>query len=183
MARRRTKIAVVTALCAIAAGLYVLFINAKAMPGEGVFVSPSPSPSPSLSSNPTATGTATTTLSQQNQSGILYTNATGKDIQVELPYPEAVTGKTFSVIGKARGYWFFEGSFPVRVLDSKGKAIFTGIATAEGDWMTAEFVPFRATIKAPESFIGRATLVLVKDNPSGMPEHDASVSFPITIEY
>lgn len=117
------------------------------------------------------------------QSKITYTNSSSDMIVVDLPFPGAVTGKTFSVIGKARGNWFFEASFPIQVLDNKGKVIAQGIAQAESDWMTAEFVPFKATLQVPNSFIGTATLLIKKDNPSGLPEHDASISFPITIEY
>jgi hypothetical protein len=112
-----------------------------------------------------------------------YANASADLITVELPYPGAVTGKDFSVIGKARGTWFFEASFPIELLDSDGNVLATAIAEAQSDWMTEEFVPFKADIKAPQSYIGPATLVLHKDNPSGLPEHDASVSFPITVEY
>lgn len=114
---------------------------------------------------------------------ITYHNATDDNIVVELPFPGAVTGKDFSVIGKARGTWFFEASFPIEVLDKDGKFLAVGIAQAQGEWMTRDFVPFKADIKVPQSYIGKATLVLKKDNPSGLPEHDASVSFPITIEY
>ena len=114
---------------------------------------------------------------------ITYFNATDDNIVVELPFPGAVTGKNFSVIGKARGTWFFEASFPIEVLDKDGKFLAVGIAQAQGEWMTRDFVPFKADIKVPQSYIGKATLVLKKDNPSGLPEHDASVSFPITIEY
>ena len=112
-----------------------------------------------------------------------YTKATADSIVVDLPYPGAVTGKEFAVVGQARGTWYFEASFPVVLIDASGKIIATGIAQAEGDWMTENFVPFKATIKAPASFIGPATLVLRKDNPSGLPENDASISFPITVEY
>jgi hypothetical protein len=112
-----------------------------------------------------------------------YQSATADSIMVELPFPGAVTGKEFTVTGKARGTWYFEASFPVVLIDPSGNVIATGIAQAEGDWMTENFVPFKATIQAPSTFIGPATLVLKKDNPSGLPEHDASISFPITVEY
>jgi hypothetical protein len=119
----------------------------------------------------------------QREEKATYINASPDNIVVELPFPGAVTGKEFSVIGKARGPWYFEASFPVEVLDSQGKRLAMGIAQAEGDWMTTEFVPFTAVIKIPETYIGKATLILRKDNPSGLPEHDASMSFPFTIEY
>lgn len=112
-----------------------------------------------------------------------YTNATADDLVIELPFPGAVTGKDFGVIGKARGTWFFEASFPVELRDANGTVIATAIATAEGNWMTTDFVPFKTTMHVPASFTGPATLVLKKDNPSGLAERDASVSFPLTVEW
>lgn len=112
-----------------------------------------------------------------------YTNATSDDIVVTLPFPGAVTGKTFSVIGKARGPWFFEASFPVRVLDMDGNQIAVAVAAADGEWMTTEFVDFTVDLTVPSTYTGAATLVLENDNPSGEPENAKSVSFPITIEY
>ena len=112
-----------------------------------------------------------------------YVNSSADLIAVDLPFPGAVTGKTFSVMGKARGTWYFEASFPVEVLDKDGKMLAQTPAKAQGDWMTADFVPFKAELTVPSSYTGPATLVLKKDNPSGMPERDASVSIPITIEY
>jgi len=112
-----------------------------------------------------------------------YTNASANDLVLELPFPGAVTGKDFGVIGKARGTWFFEASFPVELKDANGTVIATAIATAEGDWMTTDFVSFKTTMHVPDSFTGPATLMLKKDNPSGLAEHDASISFPIMVEY
>ena len=114
---------------------------------------------------------------------IAYTNASADMIIVQLPFPGAVVGKEFSVVGKARGNWFFEASFPFDLRDPSGKIITQSYAQAEGEWMTTEFVPFKGEMKVPISYIGPATLVLMKDNPSGLPEYDASVSFPITVEY
>jgi hypothetical protein len=114
---------------------------------------------------------------------ITYNNASEDLIKVELPFPGAVTGKEFSVIGEARGNWFFEASFPIDLLDKDGNILVQTYATAEGDWMTTDFVPFRGEVKAPIEYIGPATLVLKKDNPSDLREYDASISFPITVEY
>ncbi len=112
-----------------------------------------------------------------------YVNASAEAITIENPFPGAVTGKSFTVMGKARGMWYFEASFPIELRDQNGKVIATGIAQAQGDWMTTEFVPYKAQISAPNSYMGAATLVLKKDNPSGLPDKDASMSVPITIEY
>jgi hypothetical protein len=81
--------------------------------------------------------------------------------------------------GSARGYWFFEGSFPVVLTNWDGLIIAEGYATAVGDWMTEEFVPFKGELKyvspyevGDPDFMKRGTLILKKDNPSGLPEHD-----------
>lgn len=114
---------------------------------------------------------------------IEYVNASDDIIRVTLPYPGAVTGKEFKVIGEARGTWYFEASFPIEVLDKDGNVLVQTHATAQKEWMTEDFVPFEADIKVPESYIGLATLVLHKDNPSDIREKDASMSFPFIIEY
>jgi len=123
------------------------------------------------------------TYTEELPGKITYTNSSADLIVVDLPFPGAVVGKDFSVIGKARGTWFFEASFPVEVIDGNGKILAVGIAQAGSDWMTENFVPFKADLKIPETYIGPATLILKKDNPSGLLENDASISFPITIEY
>lgn len=87
-----------------------------------------------------------------------------------------LNGETVSVgqviSGRARGYWFFEGSFPVRVLDANGNEIGINIATAQGDWMTEDFVPFTLTLNysAPSTPTGK--IRFEKDNPSGEPQND-----------
>lgn len=129
--------------------------------------------------------------SQNQEVAIIYNNANKDLIEVELPYPGAVTGKKFHVIGQARGFWFFEASFPIEILDKNKNLLATGIAQAQSnsdtsneiDWMTENFVPFKAEIEIPESYIGPAILILKKDNPSGLSENDASVSLPIIVEY
>ena len=123
------------------------------------------------------------TFAEEIQESITYTNASSSMIIVDVPLPGAVTGKEFLVKGKARGGWYFEALFPVVVLDSAGKILIQTHAQAKEDWMTNEFVPFEASIKVPERYIGKAILILKKDNPSGMESRDASISFPFTIEY
>lgn len=139
---------------------------------------------PVLESNPRQCKTQDgRTYAEEITPPITYINATANNIVVDLPFPGAVTGKEFSIVGKARGTWYFEASFPVKVLDKDGKVIFQHYAEAQSDWMTEEFVPFKVLVKVPQTYTGPATIVLEKDNPSGEAERDASISFPITIEY
>lgn len=123
------------------------------------------------------------TYAEELPGKVTYVNATEDKIVIKNPYPNAVTGKEFTVTGKARGTWYFEASFPIQVLDKDGKVMTTVVAQAQSDWMTTEFVPFKAEVKVPESYIGKATLLLKNDNPSGLPERDSSASIDITIEY
>ncbi len=111
-----------------------------------------------------------------------YKNASADLIVVDTPPPGAVVGKEFSVKGKARGTWFFEASFPIEVVDIDGNILTTVVAQSTSDWMTENFVPFSADVILSEDYMGAATLVLKKDNPSGMPENDASMTSPIHIE-
>lgn len=103
-------------------------------------------------------------------------------ILLETPRPNTVVSNPIFLSGMARGQWFFEASFPVVVLDESGKTIGSGIAKADGDWMTAEFVPFKAEIAftAPTDSFGK--LVLKRDNPSGLPANDDALIVPIKFE-
>ena len=86
------------------------------------------------------------------------------------------------VSGEARGFWFFEASFPIRLYDGNGKELAVGIAQAGSDWMTTDYVPFRAELIFTKPTTAEGTLVLQKDNPSGLPEHDASITIPIKFD-
>lgn len=102
-------------------------------------------------------------------------------IRITSPQPNATLGHSFEVTGEARGNWYFEASFPVSVEDASGTIIFSTPAQAQGEWMTTNFVPFTTQVTIPPTVSGPLTLVLAKDNPSGLPEHDASVRIPIVV--
>lgn len=76
-----------------------------------------------------------------------------------------------TIKGEARGYWFFEASFPVKLFDSNGKQIAVTIAQAQDEWTTIEFVPFETVLTFPTPVTSNGTLIFEKDNPSGLPEH------------
>jgi hypothetical protein len=107
-------------------------------------------------------------------------------IVLTTPLPGSVITSPLEVSGQARGNWFFEASFPVMLTNWDGLIIAEGIATASGDWMTEDFVPFTATLTfvspleatAP-TFMERGSLILKRDNPSGLPEFDAALEIPV----
>ncbi|MFA6039322.1 MAG: Gmad2 immunoglobulin-like domain-containing protein [Candidatus Peribacteraceae bacterium] len=101
------------------------------------------------------------------------------DVTLTQPQPGDTVSSPLTVSGEARGRWFFEASFPVKLLDGDGAIIAQGIAEAQGDWMTADFVPFMATLTFDPPATSAGTLVLERDNPSGLPENDASVQVPV----
>ena len=81
--------------------------------------------------------------------------------------------------GSALGTWYFEGSFPVVLEDMKGNVIAQGPATAKGDWMSTSSVPFSAVLSWTSTAATSGVLILKKDNPSGLPENDQEISFPV----
>ncbi len=93
-------------------------------------------------------------------------------IRVEIPEPNAVIRSPLVVRGEARGYWFFEASFPVRLFAASGRELAVVPAQAKGDWMTENFVPFEVTLIFEPGAATEGMLVFQKDNPSGLPEHD-----------
>lgn len=104
-------------------------------------------------------------------------------IRLATPRPNQIIKSPLHIAGEARGSWFFEGSFPITLADGNGKIIGHGIATAGSDWMTEEFVPFIATIEfADPTYKNTGSLILKKDNPSGLPEHDDALEIPILFE-
>ena len=102
-------------------------------------------------------------------------------IQVEAPLEGASVTSPLQISGKARGTWFFEGDFPVRLLDAEGNELAVAIATAQGEWMTEEWVDFKATMEFEAPASGTGVLVFEKSNPSDMREldreHRVQVSF------
>ena len=105
-----------------------------------------------------------------------------KKVTVAEPKEGAVLGRAFTVAGKAPGPWFFEATFPIQVRDDQGNVIGRSHANAQGEWTTENLVAFTATVNIDANYSGPATLILLKDNPSGLPENDDSVSFSIVIK-
>lgn len=117
---------------------------------------------------------------------VTYTENIGNEleltdtIRLNSPRPNQRVSSPLSIEGDARGTWFFEGDFPVVLTNWDGLIIAEGIATAQGEWMTEEFVPFTANLSYETPSYGeRGSLILQKDNPSGLPENDAALEIPI----
>ncbi|MCX6792930.1 MAG: hypothetical protein NTY12_02800 [Candidatus Falkowbacteria bacterium] len=102
-------------------------------------------------------------------------------IRVDSPRPNSNIKNPIVITGKARGLWFFEASFPVSLVDENNLEVTSSTAQAQGNWMTEEFVDFTANLIIPNSFSGKATLILKKDNPSGDSSKDDELIIPVNI--
>lgn len=122
--------------------------------------------------------------------GAVYTEYIGNAVEkadlirLTTPKPNDLATIPLEIAGEARGYWFFEASFPVKLLDSSGNVLVQTFAQADGEWMTEDFIPFKTiihTLERAPSGSGSLSLVLEKDNPSGLPEHADELVVPIEL--
>lgn len=83
-------------------------------------------------------------------------------------------------MGRARGPWYFEASFPIELRDANNVLITTVVAQAQWEWMTEDFVPFTATLTFPAQPAGsQGMLVFKNDNPSGEPQNSMMFDVPV----
>lgn len=101
-------------------------------------------------------------------------------IEVEKPLANMAVHSPFTVTGKAKGNWYFEGTFTVKLYDKNGKLLAKDQAKAKSKWMTDALVPFEATLKFKESNTEGGRLVFQKANPSGLKKNNISCSVPVT---
>lgn len=123
---------------------------------------PTPSPTPSPIPTPTPTST-------QNPL-----------IQVTSPTQNSLVTSPLQITGQARGNWYFEASFPIRLEDASGTVLGRTTGQAQSDWMTTNFVPFSATLTFTTPTTTTGWLFLEKDNPSGLPANAAEIQIPVT---
>ncbi|MDX9739004.1 MAG: GerMN domain-containing protein [Candidatus Dojkabacteria bacterium] len=89
-------------------------------------------------------------------------------------------GSTLS--GSIKGGWFFEGEFPVRVLNEDMEILDTLLAKATEDWMTEEDVSFELKLDIDIHESSKVILRFERSNPSGLVENDDYIDFPVMLE-
>ena len=92
-------------------------------------------------------------------------------IRIDSPLDNQTITSPLTIKGEARGGWYFEGSFPVKIYDGNGDLVFQGEARAIADSLTNDFVPFEAIINFDVPNTETGQIVFEKDNPSGLPEN------------
>ena len=124
--------------------------------------------------------TTTATSTTASSTGVLHFPSDNSDrIRVTTISADQRVTSPLTVAGEARGNWYFEASFPVELLDGNGNRLVITPAQAIGEWMTTEFVPFSVSLSFSKPTTATGTLILRNDNPSGLPENDRSISFPV----
>lgn len=120
---------------------------------------------------------SSTGITQQNYS-LIYVPIIVNNIK-----DNQAVSNPIKIAGKARGDWFFEGIFPVELIDDNGNIIASTTAKADGEWATVDFVNFTATLEYIKSTsTSRALIVLRKDNPSDNPDLDQSIFIPVILK-
>ena len=103
-----------------------------------------------------------------------------KDLIVLVsPQPNGVVTSPLELNGEARGNWYFEAVFPVKLYDANGNVLVQGQGQAQGEWTTTDFVPFKTTLEFTVPATDTGTLVLEKDDPSGLPANADSLIVPV----
>ncbi len=100
-------------------------------------------------------------------------------IRVSNPRPNQTIESPLLISGEARGFWFFEADFPIKLFDDSGFLLGVTPARALDEWMTEDFVEFSATLSFTVPSTPGGKLVLEKDNPSGLPEHADELVIPV----
>lgn len=116
---------------------------------------------------------------QAQQPTTTYHSKKDVELLVFTPLTNQPVSSPLLVMGEVPGNWSFEASFPVTLKDSNGNAVTQSVAQVIGDWMTDRLVPFTVQLTFPSLASGNGTLVLQKDNPSGLADNEDSVSIPI----
>jgi len=100
-------------------------------------------------------------------------------IVVDRPLIGEQVSSPLTVIGEARGTWYFEATAPMRLEDANGNILAQHYITAQGEWMTEDYVPFEGTIMFTSPQTSTGTLVLEKSNPSGLDENANELRIPV----
>jgi len=120
------------------------------------------------------------TENTENPKYVEYQTERGNILRLKTPQANDTIKSPLVIKGEAKGIWFFEASFPVTLVNWDGLIIAESYATAEGDWMTTEYVPFTATLEfETPTYKNNGALILQRDNPSDLPENDDSLEIPI----
>ncbi len=142
--------------------------------GEAILLLPQNATNETIQDSSSASNNPESATGQNSpyQSGVATPNNLSDGQTVLLP---------MTITGMVPGNWFFEGSFPVFMKDQGGVPIAVALAQTTADWMTTDMIPFTVVLPVV-SYTGPGTIVFQKDNPSGEPQFDASVTVNVVFQ-
>lgn len=103
-----------------------------------------------------------------------------ESIQIQNVIPNQKITSPLLIKGVARGSWFFEAVFPIRLVAEDGTLLTSGIAKADSDWKTNAFVPFHAQLIFTSLGHTSGVVEFQKDNPSGLTQTNDEFTIPVT---
>lgn len=98
----------------------------------------------------------------------------GDKIIITTPAKDAIITNPVTISGRARGTWFFEGSFPVEIYDEKNKLLASGKARSIPEsenvkWATNGYFDFKGEIRFDRPSINSGYILFRKDDAAGSP--------------
>jgi len=103
------------------------------------------------------------------------------EVTVTSLQPNQTVISPIMIQGQAKGSWYFEAVFPIKLMDEQGTVLGQTQAQATSDWMTDAFVPFTAELAYQAAATSSGWLVFNNDNPSGLPENSKEFKLPVLI--
>lgn len=102
-------------------------------------------------------------------------------VTVINPAPGATISSPINLSGSVTGGgWFFEGTFPVAIVDADGTVLGKGwVEAPPGEWASTGTVLFGGDITFASPHSAAGTILFSKDNPSGLPQNGESFSVPV----
>lgn len=128
-------------------------------------------PAPQVLENNTQTDSTTNTSTPATDVVI--------EVEIDAPQPNDSVSSPLHVKGRARGFWFFEASLPISVLDINKKVLAKIPVQAKGEWMTENFVEFETDIAFTKPQTENGFLLIENDNPSGLSQNAKIFMVPI----
>lgn len=112
-----------------------------------------------------------------------YKSAKGVTIEINDWTEGRHVSSPLEMSGKVPGSWSHEGSFPIDIIYEGDIGLPGATAEIDGDWMTDQLVPFRATLSFDEDQLAGKDIMIVlhNANPSDMPANDDSLALKVQV--
>lgn len=125
------------------------------------------------------------TTGKEQAREVARTGEVAELVTVTSPEANFAIESPVMVSGTAPGYWFFEATAPVDIVNWDGLIIGQGYITAQSDWMTEDMVPFEGMVEyefdSETSYSDWGWVILSRSNASDLPENDAAVEIPVML--